>query len=230
MKPASGEKTPVETISRSERVLGPSATLRSPSALPLRSSHSSSGARRSTSEPPCGMLVVYSISTFIGSPPGKGGVWGREPAPHASGEARHIVIPGTLAHNPQPQLPRVTADYLEEAGAVHPASLQGFAPLLPERVGNEGSVLDDAGAHFGGILEAGAGLRSQAGGLAGQRQSLSLALAHVLQSVPHRFVFDRGTVRPGVVAQVLFVVYKQRGVRIEGPLQAAEGHPLVQSV
>src|SRR5215211_6435948 len=201
MKPVSGEKTPVEIISRSERVLGPSATLRSPSALPLRSSRSSSGARRSTSEPPCGMLVVYSISTFIGSPPGKGGVWGREPAPHASGEARHTVIPGTLAHNPQPQLPR-------------------------ERVGNKGSVLDDAGALFGGILEAGAGLRSQLGGLAGQRQSLS----RVVQSVPHRIVFDRGTVRPGVVAQVLFVVYKQRGVRIEGPLQAAEGHPFVQSV
>src|SRR5215203_3222499 len=197
MKPVSGEKTPVEIISRSERVLGPSATLRSPSALTLRSSRSSSGARRSTSEPPCGMLVVYSISTFIGSPPGKGGVWGREPAPHASGEARHTVIPGTLAHNPQPQLPRVTADYLEEAGAVHPASLQGFAPLLPERVGNKGSVLDDAGALFGGILEAGADLRSQLGGLDGQRQSLSLARARV-QSVPHRFVFDRGTVRPGV--------------------------------
>src|SRR5918998_5330980 len=54
--------------------------------------------------------------------------------------------------------------------------------------------------------------------------------ARVSQSIPHRFVLDRGTVRPDVVAQVFFVVYEQRGVRIEGPLQAAEGHPLVQSV
>src|SRR5215203_6435221 len=226
MKPVSGEKTPVEIISRSERVLGPSATLRSPSALPLRSSRSSSGARRSTSEPPCGMLVVYSISTFISSPPGKGGVWGREPAPHTSGEARHAVIPGTLAHNPQPQLFRVAVGDLEEAGAPHPALLQDLAPLLPERAGDEGCVPDDAGALPGGILEQGARLGPRFGGLTGQRQSL----ARVVQSVPHRFVFDRGAVRPGVVAQVFFVVYKQRGVWIEGPLQAAEGHPFVQSV
>jgi hypothetical protein len=136
------------------------------------------------------------------------------------------VIPGTLAHDPQPQLCGVAAGDLQEAGLVHPVPLQDLTPLLPERAGDEGRVLDEAGALLWGLLEEGAGLSSQPGGLAGLRQSLS----RVVQSVPHRFVFDRGTVRPGVVAQVLFVVYKQRGVRIEGPLQAAEGHPFVQSV
>src|SRR5215210_494813 len=226
MKPVSGEKTPLAIISRSERVLGPSVTLRSSSALRFRSSRSPSGAFRSTSAPPCGMLVVYSISTFIRSPPGSRTVWSGEPAPHTSGEARYAVIPGTLSNDPQPQLSRVAAGDLEETGAVHPGPLQDLAPLLPERAGDESRVPDDAGALLGGILEQGAGLRSQLGGLAGQRQSL----ARVVQSVPHRFVFDRGTVRPGVVAQVLFVVYKQRCIRIEGPLEAAEGHPLVQSV
>ena len=226
MKPVSGEKTPVEIISRSESVLGPTAILRRPSAFCVRSSRSSSGARRSTSVPPCGTLVVYSISTFIRSPPGSRTIWGGEPAPYTSGEARYAVIPGTLAHDPQPQLVRVAAGDLEEAGAVHTGPSRISPHLRPERAGDEGRVLYDAGALLGGVLEQGAGLRSQPGGLAGQRQSLS----RVVQSVPHRFVFDRGTVRPGVVVQVLFVVYEQRGVRIEGPLQAAEGHPLVQSV
>src|SRR3712207_8319569 len=39
-------------------------------SLCLRSSRSSCGARRFTSAPPCGTLVVYSVSTFIRSPPG----------------------------------------------------------------------------------------------------------------------------------------------------------------
>ena len=172
------------------------------------------------------MLVVYSISTFIRSPPGSRTIWGGEPAPHTSGEARYAVIPGTLAHDPEPQLCGVAAGDLEEAGLVHTGPLKGLAPLLPERAGDEGRVLYDAGALLGGLLEQGADLRSQPGGLAGQRQSLS----RVVQSVPHRFVFDRGTVRPGIVAQVLFVVYEQRRVRIEGPLETAEGHPFVQSV
>ena len=97
-------------------------------------------------------------------------------------------------------------------------------PLLPERAGDEGRVLYDAGALLG-TPRAGRGspLLNSAGS-PGREQSLS----RVVQSVPHRFVFDRGTVRPGVVAQVLFVVYEQRRVRIEGPLE--EGHPFVQSV
>src|SRR5215217_1057951 len=226
MKPVSGEKTPVEIISRSESVLGPTAILCSPSAFRVRSSRSSSGALRSTSVPPCGMLVVYSISTFIRSPPGSRTIWGGEPAPHTSGEARYAVVPGTLAHDPQPQLCGVAAGDLEEAGLVHPVPLQDVAPLLPQRAGDEGRVLDNAGALLGGLLKEGAGLSSQLGGFAGQRQSL----ACVVQSVPHRFMFDRGTVRPGVIAQVLFVVYKQRCVRIEGPLEAAEGHPFIQSL
>src|SRR5918999_439126 len=101
MKPARGEKTPVEIISRSESVLGPSATLRSSLALRARSPRSSFGARRFTSVPPCGTLVVYSVLTFIRSPPGSRGT--REPALHPSGEAGHAVIPGTLAHDPEPQ-------------------------------------------------------------------------------------------------------------------------------
>src|SRR5215210_4331667 len=165
MKPVSGEKTPVEIISRSESVLGPSATLRSSSALRFRSSRSPSGAFRSTSAPPCGMLVVYSISTFIRSPPGSRTLWGGEPAPHTSGEARYAVIPGTLAHDPQPQLRRVAAGNLQEAGLVHPAPLQDLTPLLPERAGDEGRVLDDAGALLGRLLEESAGLSSQLGGL-----------------------------------------------------------------
>src|SRR5919112_1632504 len=193
MKPLSGEKTPVEIISRSESVLGPTVILRSPSAFRVRSSRSSSGALRSTSVPPCGTLVVYSISTFIRSPPGSRTIWGGEPAPHTSGEARYAVIPGTLAHDPEPQLCRVAAGDLEEAGLVHTGPLQGLAPLLPERAGDEGRVLYDAGALLGRLL-------------------------------------DRGTGCPGVVAQVFFVVYEQRRVRIEGPLETAEGHPFVQSV
>src|SRR3712207_4374844 len=59
------------------------------------------------------------------------------------------------------------------------------------------------------------------------RGSLFLASSNL---VPHGFVLDRGSVRPGVVVQVLFVVYEQRGIGVEGPLQAIEGHPLVQSV
>src|SRR5688572_26005316 len=59
------------------------------------------------------------------------------------------------------------------------------------------------------------------------RGSLFLASSNL---VPHRFVLDRGSVRPGVVVQVLLVVYEQRGFGIEGPLQALEGNPLVQSV
>src|SRR5215213_989883 len=39
------------------------------------------------------------------------------------------------------------------------------------------------------------------------------------QLVPHRFVLHRGAVRPGVIVQVFLVVYKQRGVRVEGPLE-----------
>ena len=134
--------------------------------------------------------------------------------------------PGTLADDPQPQLVRIAAGYLKEPGSVHTEPLQDIAPLRPERVGDEGCVLDDACTPLGGVLEQGAHLRSQPGWLARQRQPLSC----VVQSVPHRFVFDRGAVRPGVVAQVLLVVYKERSVRIEGPLKAAEGHPLVQSV
>src|SRR3712207_9219908 len=49
------------------------------------------------------------------------------------------------------------------------------------------------------------------------RGSLFLAFSNL---VPHRFVLDRGSVRPGVVVQVLLVVYEQRGFGIEGPLQA----------
>src|SRR5919112_1283438 len=59
MKPVRGEKTPLEIISRSARVLQPSAILRSPLALCLRSSRSSSGARRFTSAPPCGTLPIH---------------------------------------------------------------------------------------------------------------------------------------------------------------------------
>src|SRR5215204_121878 len=226
MKPVSGEKTPVEIISRSERVLGPSVTLRRLSAFCFRSSRSSSGARRSTRAPPCGILVVYSISTFISSPPGSCPVWGGEPAHYASGKARYAVIPGTLADDPQPQLVRVAAGDLKEPGAVHTDPLQDLAPLRPERAGDEACVLDDAGALLGGVLEQGAHLRSQPGWLARQRQPRSC----VVQSVPHRFVFDRGAVRPGVVVQVLLVVYKQRGVGVEGPLETIESHPLVQAV
>src|SRR5918998_1974369 len=114
MKPVRGEKTPLEIISRSESVLGPSATLRSPSALCLRSSRSFSGARRFTSAPPCGTLVVYSVSTFIRSPPGNHRLGGREPAQNPSGQAGNALIPGTLAHDPEPQLARVAADDIEK--------------------------------------------------------------------------------------------------------------------
>jgi hypothetical protein len=114
------------------------------------------------------------------------------------------MIPGALADDPQPQLLRVTAGDLEEADAVHPAPLKDLAPLFPERAGDEGRVPDDVGTLPGEILEQGAGLQPQLDGLIGQRHSLS----RLVQSVPHRFVFDRGAVRPGVVAQVLLVVYK----------------------
>src|SRR5918997_2929687 len=183
MKPVRGEKTPVEIISRSESVLGPSATLRSSCALCLRSSRSSSGARRFTSAPPCGMLVVYSVSTFIRSPPGTLG----EPAPHPSGQAGRAVIPGTLAHDPQPQLARVVAGDLEEAVAVHASVLEVLRPLAPEQIGDEGRVAYDAGTLLGPVLEQGTDLRSQISGLRGQRQ----CPAYVSQSVPHRFVLDR---------------------------------------
>src|SRR5918997_4863638 len=160
MKPVKGEKTPLAIISRSESVLGPSSTLRSSWALCFRTSRSPSGAFRSTSVPPCGTLVVYSISTFIRSPPGsRRAVYGGEPAPYASGEARYAVIPGTFSDDPQPQLIRVTAGDLEEAGAIHAASLECLAPLLPERAGDECRVPDDAGALLGGIVEQGPGLR-----------------------------------------------------------------------
>src|SRR3712207_951587 len=226
MKPLRGENTPVEIISRSESVLGPSATLRRSSALRLRSSRSSSGARWFMSAPPCGTLVVYSVSTFIRSPPGNHRLGSREPAPHPSGQAGHAVIPGTLAHDPEPQLARVAAGDLEEVVVAHAGVLEFLPPLLPEEIRDEGRVAYDAGALLGPILEQGTGLCSQIRGLLGQRQYR----VYVSQSVPHRFVLDRGTVRPDVVAQVFFVVYEQRGVRIEGPLQAAEGYPLVQSV
>src|SRR3712207_2057732 len=227
MKPVRGEKTPVEIISRSESVLGPRATLRSSCcALCLRSSRSASGARRFTSVPPCGTLVVYSVSTFIHSPPGNRRLGPREPAPHPSGQAGNAVIPATLAHDPEPQLVGVAAGDLEEAFVAHAGVLEVLSPLVPEGVGDEGRVAYDATAFLGTIFEQGAGLRSQVRGLPGQSQYP----ACVLQSVPHRLVLDRGAVRPGVVAQVFFVVYEQRGVRIKGPLQAAEGHPFVQSV
>src|SRR3712207_3678967 len=108
MKPVRGEKTPLAIISRSERVLGPSAILRSSLALRLRSSRSSSGARRFTSAPPCGTLVVYSVSTFTGSPPRNRGLEDREPAPHPSDQAGHAAFPPTLAHDPEPQTRRAS--------------------------------------------------------------------------------------------------------------------------
>src|SRR5919199_1642005 len=226
MKPSRGLKTPVEIISRSESVLGPSATFCSSSALCLRSSRSSCGARRLTSVPPCGTLVVYSVSTFIRSPPRDCGIRKGEPAPHPSSQAGHAVIPGTLAHDPEPQLVGVAAGDLEKAVAAHSGALEVPSPLIPEKIGDEARVTQDARSLLRPLLEQGAHLRSQLCGLLGQGEYL----ACFLQSVPHRFMLGRGTVRPRVVAQVLFVVYEQRGVRIEGPLQAAEGHPLVQSV
>src|SRR5918997_1913486 len=103
MKPVRGEKTPLAIISRSESVLGPKVTFGSSWALCLRSSRSSSGARRFTSAPPCGTLVVYSVSTFIRSPPRNRGPEDREPAPHPFEQAGHAVFPEALAHNPEPQ-------------------------------------------------------------------------------------------------------------------------------
>src|SRR5919112_4806094 len=41
------------------------------------------------------------------------------------------------------------------------------------------------------------------------------------QSVPHRFVLHRGAVGPGMVVEVILIVYEKRYIRIEGPLQAA---------
>src|SRR3712207_8025285 len=149
MKPLRGENTPVEIISRSESVLGPSATLRRSSALRLRSSRSSSGARWFMSAPPCGTLVVYSVSTFIRSPPGNHRLGSREPAPHPSGQAGHAVIPGTLAHDPEPQLARVAAGDLEEVVVAHAGVLEFLPPLLPEEIRDEGRVAYDAGALLG---------------------------------------------------------------------------------
>src|SRR3712207_296185 len=165
MKPVRGEKTPVEIISRSESVLGPSATLRSSSALCLRSTSSSSGARRFTSVPPCGTLGVYSVSTFIRSAPVNCNLGCREPAPHPSGQAGHAVIPGPLAHNPEPQLAGVAARDLVNALAAHAGALEVLPPLLPEKVGDEGRVAYDAGALLGPVFEQGSNLRSQLRGL-----------------------------------------------------------------
>src|SRR5918998_2234111 len=151
MKPVRGEKTPLEIISRSESVLGPSVILRSSWALCLRSSRSSSGARRFTSAPPCGTLVVYSVSTFIRSPPGNHSLGGREPAPHPPGQACNALIPWTLTHNPEPQLARVAAGDLEKAVAAHASEL--LLPLVPEEIRDEGRVANDAGTLLGPVLE-----------------------------------------------------------------------------
>src|SRR5918997_2921685 len=159
MKPARGEKTPLEIISRSESALGPSATLRSSLAFCPRSSRSSCGARRFTSVPPCGTLVVYSVSTFIRSPPGNHRLGCREPAPHPSGQTGHAVIPGSLAHDPEPQLVGVAAGDLEESLAVHAGALEVLPPLFPEGIGNEGRVACDAGALLRRFLEQGTSLR-----------------------------------------------------------------------
>src|SRR5215211_4357878 len=106
---------------------------------------------------------------------------GREAAADPAEEAAGALGPGALAHDPQPQLPAVAGDDGVEAVAGHAGRLQGRAPALPERVGEEGPGVQDRRPPLRVLLDQGPGALAQGHRLLGERQ---------LGGVAHR---SRGT-------------------------------------
>src|SRR5829696_7851358 len=154
------------------------------------------------------------------------GLPGRESTQQAAGEAGCAVVPWTFADHPESEFACVRARDLQEPVVDHAGSFEVGPPFSPEEIRDKSGVGDNATTLLGRILEYGTRPGLYLNGLIRNREPLYIAF----QLVPHRFVFHRSAVRPCVIVQVFLVIYKQRGVWVEGPLETTEGHPLVQAV